>query len=404
VAYPLALNFHGLGVLVLMKVVMLDPANFTPYYNYALCAGLKHIGVRINLYTSKFINDENLDPGIDVGFVDFYFRCCRRLQMIRMLGLRPLIRSTLYPLGHYKLLKELKRNKPDIVHFQWSRLPLFDALLIKALVRLNIKCVLTVHDVTTLWKGIEHHRKNIYRIVDALIVHDASSRDQLHAKFPSVDIEKVHQIEHGPLQAEFSPPHASVESAREALGLPMTRKIILFFGEIRPNKGLDNLINAYAQVSKLDDQALLMIVGKPEYNIQAKLIAMDRAGLPYEAHLEYVPNIRVWQYYLAADIVVLPYNQISQSGVLFSAIAHGKPVLVTSVGGMPEVVQQLKAGWIVPPEDPCALASALIDALKNVTLLREIGLRAKVSLEKVYDWTKISEKTLTLYQSLLCKD
>ncbi|GIV53529.1 MAG: glycosyl transferase [Candidatus Kapaibacterium sp.] len=162
------------------------------------------------------------------------------------------------------------------------------------------------------------------------------------------------------------------QAAKEKLGLS-GKRVVLFFGYIRPYKGLATLIEAFARVEQ--PHAVLLIVGEcyedPER--YQRLIAASGAADRIRWIAEYVPNEDVPLYYTAADLVVLPYHSGTQSGVQRIAFAFGKPVLVTDVGGLAEDVRQFGAGEVVPPRDSDALASTLTRMLAEPSLDRYIA-------------------------------
>lgn len=169
----------------------------------------------------------------------------------------------------------------------------------------------------------------------------------------------------------------SKTDARKKLGLTDDKKVLLFFGYVRAYKGLMNLIEAMPILLREDEKYFLLIVGEfyeskdkyfekiKELNIQNNVLIID----------EFVPNEEVGIYYSAADVVVLPYNSATQSGILNIAYGFKKPVVVTNVGGLPELVEDGKTGFIVEPKNPEALAegikkyfsaSNIVDFSKNI--------------------------------------
>ena len=148
------------------------------------------------------------------------------------------------------------------------------------------------------------------------------------------------------------------ESARAALSL--RGRVLLFFGLIRPYKGLDVLLRAFARVADELD-ATLLVVGEfyeprgrydaliEDLGISARVRVVDR----------YVPNEDVEMYFKAADVATLPYRTATQSGIVQTAYSFELPVIVTRVGGLPDVVRDGATGFVVPPEDPDALAGAI---------------------------------------------
>lgn len=153
----------------------------------------------------------------------------------------------------------------------------------------------------------------------------------------------------------------SKTDARKKLGINEKKKVLLFFGYIRPYKGLMNLIEAMPLLIKEDENYFLLIVGefyesKDKYIEKIKELNLKNYVMIVD---EFVPNEEVGIYYLSSDLVVLPYNSATQSGILNIAYGFKKPVVVTNVGGLPELVEEGKTGFIVEPKNPQALAEGI---------------------------------------------
>lgn len=172
--------------------------------------------------------------------------------------------------------------------------------------------------------------------------------------------------------------------ARRTLGLSH-RRIILFFGYIRRYKGLDTLLEALPLLRKTLDVHLL-VVGEfyHDEQIYRKQIDDLRIGDRVTIVSDYIPNDSVGEYFSAADVVVLPYRSATQSGIAQIAYQFDKPVIATDVGGLAEVVRHDVTGYIVPPENPAALASAVIDFYKEKNETRFV--RAVQKEKKKYSW------------------
>lgn len=186
----------------------------------------------------------------------------------------------------------------------------------------------------------------------------------------------------------------SKNEARKKLGIEDDKKVLLFFGYIRPYKGLMHLINAMPILLKDDEKYFLLIVGefyegKDKYFEGIKELNLNKNVLIID---EFVPNEEVGIYYSASDVVVLPYNSATQSGILNIAYGFKKPVVVTNVGGLPELVEDGKTGFIVEPQNPQALAEGIKkffnasnfeDFTKNIeTFIRK---NSFMSIERVFE-------------------
>lgn len=384
-----------------LDVWVLDPANLTPYYCLTLCEALAGIGDRVRFITSPFRYDPGLTAPENVEIEHAYFRLLRWLQTHGGKIVRRGIQGIAYPLDHRKLLRRMKTGSPDVLHIQWSRLPVFDRPFISAVQKKGIPVIHTVHDVEPLFSGGISKLGEIYRLADALIVHTQNNAYELRERYPDIDSQRIHVIPHGPLQGDNVPAGATQELARQKLGLPLDAPVALYFGGIRPYKGLDVLIEAFPQVSQQLPDAWLVIAGRPaEKSDEPNLTPLQKANTRNQVNFDFIPNDQVWQYYLAADVVVLPYRRITQSGVLLSAMAHGRASVVTAVGGLPEVVTE-NTGWVVPPEDPPRLAAAIVEALSDRAKSLEKGAAAREDVNTRYSWRQIAQQTHDLYQSVI---
>jgi len=170
----------------------------------------------------------------------------------------------------------------------------------------------------------------------------------------------VRRVPH-PVYAQYGAAGRSRAEARARAGLPAEGDVLLFFGFVRRYKGLDVLIEAMPRVRAARDVTL--VVAGEFYEPIAPLVARIeelRLGDSVRVLDRYVPDEEVGDLVAAADAVVLPYRSATQSGVVLVAYAGGCPVISTAVGGLPEVVEEGVTGHLVPPEDPVALADAIL--------------------------------------------
>lgn len=388
-----------------LSVWMLDPANLTPFYCSALCSALGDNGDRVRFITSEFLHDPDFQFPRSIEVDYHYFRHMRTLQR-RAPILRRVWRGVSYSFNHASFLRKAARQRPDVIHVQWSRLPIFDYRLIKRLQKLGIPVVHTVHDVEPLYSrsGGASSLEQVYHACDGLIVHTEANRNELLERYRSVAAERIHVIPHGPLQAELCPAGATQAQARSELGIPVDAPIALFFGTIKHYKGLDVLIDAFAKVHPSLPSAWLLVGGHPAGSSDVPDFSpLAKAKAAWRADLGFIPNEQVWRYYLAADVVVLPYRNITQSGVLLAAMAYGKACIVTAVGGLPEVIDASGAGWVVPVEDSAKLAEVMHAALAQRAVTQQKGTLAKEFVERQFSWKTIARLTHQLYQQVIAQ-
>ena len=197
---------------------------------------------------------------------------------------------------------------------------------------------------------------------------------------PGTDLEL--DVRPHPTYDQFGKP-TDKRAAREALGLPQDERILLFFGLVRHYKGVDVLLEAMGRTTTLPH----LVVAGEWYEDRKAADDLIRGGeLEVRVHLEdhYIPDERVGLYFSAADAVVQPYRSATQSGVVQTAFHFGCPVIVTGVGGLPEVVTHEEDALVVAPEDPEALAAA-IDRLEDAVLLERLSNGARQSRNR-FTW------------------
>ncbi len=255
----------------------------------------------------------------------------------------------------------IARLKPDVVIVQWWH-PYFALALFKIcqIVRLmrSGKVVFICHNV------LPHERSGVDRLLSRLaftvphgfIVQSTEDRDNLLAVRPTAPVE----VRPHPIYDFFKRGDLTQVEARRRIGAG-TGPLLLFFGYVRPYKGLRHLIEAMPEIRRRL-KAELFVVGEfyedrgpydalvHEHGLETCVRFVDR----------YVGNEEVEAFFAASDLVVLPYITATQSGIVQIALAFDRPVVVTEVGGLPEVVSPGKTGFIVPPADPAALADAVV--------------------------------------------
>jgi D-inositol-3-phosphate glycosyltransferase len=174
-------------------------------------------------------------------------------------------------------------------------------------------------------------------------------------------------------------------TAYEKLGLSKSGKYMLFFGFIRDYKGLDLLLQAMTDKRITDLNVKLIVAGEFHGNANYYSDLIRQLGIEDKLVLrtEFIPNSEVRNYFCAADIVVQPYKHATQSGVTQICYHFDKPMLVTNVGGLPEIVPHGKVGYVVAPQ-PKEIADSIVDFYEND---REYNMRDNIMLEKKkYNW------------------
>ncbi len=190
---------------------------------------------------------------------------------------------------------------------------------------------------------------------DALFTHAQVLASDLEERYPGVP------VDHHPLPVPSSVSRLPRAQARAALGLAAGDRLALFLGFIRRYKGVDVVLSAMAELPESSPWRLI-VAGEAWGRLGEALtdqLAQLRLGGRVDLRLGWVREEEAQRLLAAADLVVLPYRNASQSAVAPLALAHGVPVLSTTVGGLPEVIVDGRSGHLVPPEDPAAIARVL---------------------------------------------
>ena len=376
-----------------VRVAVVDPQAYTPPYDDELCRALDAAGAEVELLTAHFTHGAAPVP-------QGYER--RELfgpPLARLLERRPTtrLRAPLKLGGHVtglaRLLRHVRSSRPDVVHWQWAPLPSLDLRALRAASRSAGTTIFTAHDVlprrsrdaAPLWA-------EVYGSCDRVIVHGAASRDRLLVEVGGIAPERIAVIPHALLHAD----------AGAALPVEQTEPRILFFGLIRPDKGLDVLIEALPAVAGRVPDVRLDIVGSPRMPIEPLRERANALGLAGRISwdLRFVAEADVSALLARARAIALPYRWIEGSGVLATAIARGVPPVVTAVGTFPELCATYDLGEPVPPDDPAGLAAALVRSLTDPALRK----RAAAGMQRARSeltWERTAQLTMGLYERAL---
>lgn len=362
-----------------MHVRVVDPAAFTPPYDHALCAALARAGVRTTLATTRF--DYAAPPAPQGYAVEHAF-------YRRSPGAPGSLRRRLARLAQHGPDMRRERARPaDVSHYQWLPVPPVDVRLLPR----DRPVVLTAHDVFPREGRLPVRRalSAAYRRADAVVVHSEHGRARLVAE-AGADPARVHVIPHGAFTHLAALPAGPLPP--ELAATAPERPVVLCFGLMRPYKGLDVLVRAWRDVPDAD----LWIVGRPRMDT-----APLRAAAPSSVRFveRFVADEEIPALLRRADVVVLPYREIDQSGVLFTAMAFGRPLLLSDVGGFGEVAAT-GAARLVPAGDADALAAGLRSLLDDPAERARLGAAAAAAAAGPYAWDEVARAHERLYAAL----
>jgi starch synthase len=284
-----------------------------------------------------------------------------------------------------RLVKQIRDFKPDVVHlelghfwFNWA-LPMLG----------NVPLILTVHDAV-IHVGDEDSGKTPQWVRDRAcyrarerIVHAEQIKELLvqRLQIPSSTIHVIPPVLMGDDTVQ--------ENVREE------EDLVLFFGRIWEYKGLEYLIRSEPLITARIPRARIVIAGTGEdfSHYRRMMVHPDR----FIVHNEYVSDEKRAELFRRASVVVLPYIEASQSGVVRIAYRFGKPIVATTVGGLPELVDHGRTGYLVPPRDANALADAIVLLLQDKKLRRQFGENGKRMINVECASELVGERTRAVY-------
>ncbi|MFY9488635.1 MAG: glycosyltransferase family 4 protein [Solirubrobacterales bacterium] len=358
-----------------MRIRVIDPASYTRPYDHALCAALAHRGNDVELVASRFRHGEVPQPDGYRLSEDFY----------RLPGPLP-VRVAQHPLD---MLRLRFGTQPDVTHFQWLPIQRVDRHLLPP-----GPVVLTAHDVIPREPrpGQLGALRATYSSVDAVVVHSEHGKGVLVERL-DVDPAKVEVVPHGVFDYLTEVSDAKPLPAELA---EVERPVVLCFGLWRPYKGIDLIIRAF---SELKADAELWIVGMPRMPVEPLKQLATELGLGERVKFvpRFVGDSELGAYFRRADIVALPYREIDQSGVLFTALAFGKPIVATRVGGFGEIEDRFAAIATVPAEDETALAARLDQLLTSPQAREDLARAAAAAAVGELSWDRVATRTLEVY-------
>lgn len=371
-----------------MRVSLIDPVSYTLPYDTSLAAALARRGHEVDLIAARFAHGAVPEPD---GYRrhDLFFTVSARV-----LAKRPRSRARFAFKGLEYLPdlaradRAISRFDPEIVHVQWLGIPDADLLWLRRLQRRR-GVVFTAHDVLPrrterrldLWQAV-------FATVDRVVVHGSAAVEQLKAL--CVPSERIARIPH-PL---FNAPADELR--------PPNGRTLLHFGFLRSSKGLDVLLRALPRIAAEVPDVRLVVAGDPLEPVDSleRLAAELGVAERVDWRLGYVEDSAIPALMEQSTALVLPYRKIESSGVLATALGHGRPAVVSDVGSLGETVREFDAGLVVPPEDPDALAAACVRLLVDEDA-RDEAFRGTERARRELSWESAADAHERLYEEIL---
>lgn len=297
------------------------------------------------------------------------------------------------PLRQLQRVAQIRRQidafKPDVVHFQQGHLWFNTAL--RSLRRYPL--VVTIHDPRH-HAGDRSSQKTPqwvmdygFRKADRVIVHGQALADQVHQLF-GFSRNRIDVVA-----------HVAMGHVDGAAAVPEDPNCILFFGRIWDYKGLEYLIAAEPLIAKEVPDAKIVIAGRgDDFSRYQKMIGDSPR---FEIHNRWISDQQRAEFFQQSAVVVLPYTEATQSGVVPVAQMYAKPVVATRVGALAECVLDQQTGLLIPPRDPQALASAIVQLLKDPDRRRAMGQAGQARLMAEASPEVVARQTVSVYEQAI---
>jgi glycosyltransferase involved in cell wall biosynthesis len=388
-----------------LQIALLTGGGDKPYA-LGMAAALTSAGIQIDFIGSDELNVPQLLSNRLVNFLNL--RGDQRPNVNR-------VAKAARVLSYYvRLVRYGFGAKPSLFHILWNnKFEFFDRTLLMLYYRLlGKKIVFTAHNVNAGKRDQNDSRLNRlslriqYRLSEHIFVHTDEMKSEVMAEY-RVPESRVSVI---PFGINNTVPNTGLTTtrAKHQLGLSNSDKTLLFFGNIAPYKGLNYLISAFAEVLKKDRSYRMLIVGRPKgseayWKQIQNTIANPGIRDRIVEKIEYVPDETTEVYFKAADVLVLPYAHVFQSGVLFLGYSFGLPAIAADVGALKEEIIEGETGFVFKPRDSSDLASK-IEKYFESELFRDLkNRRAQIKdyANERYSWSKVTAITIPVYTSLL---
>jgi glycosyltransferase involved in cell wall biosynthesis len=388
-----------------LRISLLTGGSDRPYA-LGLTSALTSAGISVDFIGSDELNLPELLQDPRVNFLNF-----RGDQSAKAGLAKKIVRVLAY---YWRLVRYAVTARPKIFHILWNnKFELFDrTLLIVYYKVMGRNVVLTAHNVnirkrdrTDTW--VNRFSLVIqYQLVDHIFVHTKRMKRELFGEF-GVPENKISVIPFG-INNTVPDSKLTAVGAKRMLGINGGEKVMLCFGQIAPYKGLEYAVAALTELSKKDRSYRLIIAGKPKWNATyweqiEQLISENGVVDRVVMRIGHVPDEETELYFKAADVLILPYTAVFQSGVLFLSYSFGLPVIASDVASLKEEIIEDETGSVFRAQDASDLALK-IERYFQSDLFRNLETRRpeiKRYANERYSWDKVAGITTVVYRNLL---
>jgi D-inositol-3-phosphate glycosyltransferase len=405
-AQGIAVSSLFIGSPAAIKVSLLTGGIDRPYA-FGLAMALAAKNVQVDVIGNDTVDSPEMHGTANITFLNLWPARQPKPSLIEKVS---------RTLQHYIfLIRYAAKASPRVFHILWnSKIQLFDRTVLMVYYKLLGKRIaLTAHNVNEAKRDSQDTWLNRialrvqYRLCDHIFVHSQKMKIELVEDFGVKD-RSVTVIRH-PINNAFPDTKLTPSEAKNRLGLESTNKTILCFGRIKPYKGIEYLLSAFRILAAKDWRYRLIVAGEVQKGhggyldslVQAIPLELERGQVLLKT--QFIPDEDMEVYLKAADVLVLPYKTIFQSGVLFLGYSFGLPVVATDVGSFREEIVDGRTGFVCAPGDPVELAKTLrtyfaSDLFKNLNVRRQ---DIKDYAAEHHSWNAVAELTRKAYAELL---
>lgn len=378
------------------------------HYAFGLAMALINMGACLDVIGSDLVDGPEMHATPGLRFLNFQGSTQGRNTAMKI---------KILAVSYARLIRYAATARPKIFHILWNnKFQLFDRTLLMLYYKLlGKKIVLTAHNVNAGRRDLRDSLLNRvtlmiqYGLADHIFVHTKKMKDELLERFHVCE-EAVTIIPYGINNAVPNTDLTPAE-AKQRLGIRGGERTILFFGAIKKYKGLEYLVAAFRQLAATNTNYRLVIAGErkkgsEEYlsTIQQTIAQQFSRGQVIQK-ISFIPDDETELYFKAADVAVLPYTEIFQSGILFLACSFGLPVIVSDVGSLREDIVEGRTGLLCKPCDSDDLAAA-IQKYFDSDLYRQLEQRRQEIRDRalsMHSWEEVANLTRNVYSALVAK-
>jgi D-inositol-3-phosphate glycosyltransferase len=378
------------------------------HYAFGLAMALASCGVHVDVVGSDEIDSPELHATPNLRFFNF-----RGAQKAKVGLAKKLSKVFVY---YVRLIRYLSNSEPKAIHILWNyKFELLDRTVLMLVYKaLGKKVALTAHNVNQARRDAKDSwinrttLKMQYRLCDHIFVHTQKMKEELCQDFQVAEARVT--VLHYPVNNAFLETKLTPLEAKQRLGLGNGEKVLLFFGRIRPYKGIEHLLDSFGLLpTDSMSRYRLIIAGEPKKGSEDYLHEIERSvtNSRYSEQVilkaEFIRDEDMEVYFKAADVLVLPYKEIFQSGVLFLGYSFGLPAIATDVGSFREDIIPGLTGFLCQPGDAADMAQTIeayfaSDLYKNLRVRRQ---QLKDYVNTTHSWGAVADLTCNAYAQML---